>query len=305
MRSAFLTYTANPMRSIVLLICLSVTTTWAQDSLLLELEKRNPDEQSVTFATFKGTRIVNGHSVETKPGKTLEFIFSHRFGAINTGWYEMFGLDQAFVRIGLDYGFTDRLSMSLGRNSINKTVDWYAKFKALEQKSGNVNIPVTATLLAGAAFRLEPRRNADVSPTFETVDRLSYTGQLLVARKLTTALSLQLTPTIVHKNSVNQDFEKNTQFALGAGGRVKITPSTAITGEYYHNFSRPDNSPFHNSLGFGIDIETGGHVFQLVFTNAIGLTERAFITETLDDFFDGDIHFGFNVTRTFQFKRND
>ncbi len=305
MRSAFLHYTVNPMRTIVLLLCLSVTTTWAQDSLLMELEKDSPEEQSVTFATFKGTRIVNGHSVETKPGRTLEFIFAHRFGAINEGWYEMFGLDDAFVRIGLDYGITDRLSVSLGRNSINKTIDWYAKFKALEQKSGSANVPFTATVLAGAAFKLEPRKNSDVSPTFQTTDRLSYTGQLLLARKFTGALSLQLMPTIIHKNSVNQDFEKNTNFALGAGGRLKITPSTAITGEYYHNFSRPDNSPFHNSLGFGIDIETGGHVFQLVFTNAIGLTERAFITETFDDFFDGDIHFGFNVTRTFQFKRKD
>lgn len=305
MRSALLNSTSIHMRSVLLLICLSVTTSWAQDSLLMELEKSSRDEQAVTFATFKGTRIVNGHSVETKPGQTLEFIFAHRFGAINTGWYEMFGLDQAFVRIGLDYGITDRLSVSFGRNSINKTLDWYAKFKALEQKSGTVNIPVTATILAGAAFKLEPRKNSDVSPTFQTTDRLAYTGQLLLARKFTSAFSLQLMPTIIHKNSVNQDFEKNTNVALGAGGRLKISASAAITGEYYHNFSRPDNSPFHNSLGFGIDIETGGHVFQLVFTNAIGLTERAFITETLDDFFDGDIHFGFNVTRTFQFKRKE
>src|SRR5690606_6343099 len=258
MRSALLNSTSIHMRSVLLLICLSVTTSWAQDSLLMELEKSSRDEQAVTFATFKGTRIVNGHSVETKPGQTLEFIFAHRFGAINTGWYEMFGLDEAFVRIGLDYGITDRLSVSFGRNSINKTLDWYAKFKALEQISGAGNTPVTATILAGAAFRLEPRKNSDVSPTFQTTDRLAYTGQVLVARKFSSAFSLQLMPTIIHKNSVNQDFEKNTNVALGAGGRLKISPSAAITGEYYHNFSRPDNSPFHNSLGFGIDIETGG-----------------------------------------------
>lgn len=277
----------------------------AQNDLLEELEKNDVTENENTIATFKGTRIVNGHSIETKPGGTLEFIFSHRFGAMNTGWYEMFGLDQAFVRIGLDYGITDRLSVSLGRNSINKTLDWYAKYKFLQQQSGPRTIPFTITGLAGVAFRLEPKRNSDVVPAIETTDRLAYTGQLLIARKFTSALSLQLMPTVIHKNLVNQDFEENTQIALGVGGRIKLTPSMAFTGEYYHNLSRLDDSPYHNSLGLGIDIETGGHVFQLVFTNAIGLTERAFITETTDDFFDGDIHFGFNVTRTFQFKKTE
>jgi hypothetical protein len=293
------------MRLLVLLFLTTSFSAMAQNDLLEELEKNDVTENENTIATFKGTRIVNGHSIETKPGGTLEFIFSHRFGAMNTGWYEMFGLDQAFVRIGLDYGITDRLSVSLGRNSINKTLDWYAKYKFLQQQSGPRTIPFTITGLAGVAFRLEPKRNSDVVPAIETTDRLAYTGQLLIARKFTSALSLQLMPTVIHKNLVNQDFEENTQIALGVGGRIKLTPSMAFTGEYYHNLSRLDDSPYHNSLGLGIDIETGGHVFQLVFTNAIGLTERAFITETTDDFFDGDIHFGFNVTRTFQFKKTE
>jgi hypothetical protein len=293
------------MRLIALLFMVTSFAAMAQNDLLDELEKDNVTETEHTIATFKGTRIVNGHSIETKPGGTLEFIFSHRFGAVNTGWYEMFGLDQAFVRIGLDYGITDRFSASFGRNSINKTLDWYAKYKILQQQNGQKTVPFTVTGLAGLAFRLEPRRNSDVTPAIETTDRLAYTGQLLIARKFTSALSLQLMPTVVHKNLVNQDFERNTQVALGVGGRIKLTPSMAFTGEYYHNLSRMENSPYYNSLGFGIDIETGGHVFQLVFTNAIGLTERAFITETTDDFFDGDIHFGFNVTRTFQFKKTE
>jgi hypothetical protein len=293
------------MRLLVLLFLTTSFSAMAQNDLLEELEKNDVTENENTIATFKGTRIVNGHSIETKPGGTLEFIFSHRFGAMNTGWYEMFGLDQAFVRIGLDYGITDRLSVGLGRNSINKTLDWYAKYKFLQQQSGPRTIPFTITGLAGVAFRLEPKRNSDVVPAIETTDRLAYTGQLLIARKFTSALSLQLMPTVIHKNLVNQDFEENTQIALGVGGRIKLTPSMAFTGEYYHNLSRLDDSPYHNSLGLGIDIETGGHVFQLVFTNAIGLTERAFITETTDDFFDGDIHFGFNVTRTFQFKKTE
>lgn len=291
------------MRIKLLLFCVCITVqTFAQDDLLKELDQDKPDTD-ITIATFKGTRIINGHSVETKPGHTLEFIFSHRFGTINSGWYEMYGLDQAFVRIGLDYGITDRLSVSIGRNSVNKTIDGYAKYKAIQQQTGTRNIPVTVTMLGGVAYQLSPRNNSDVSPDFENIDRLAYTAQALIARKFTSSFSLQLMPTYVHKNAVDQSIEDNAQFAMGAGGRLKFTKSMALTGEYYHNMNRKDNSPYHNVVGIGFDIETGGHVFQLVFTNAIGLTERAFITETQDDFFDGDIHFGFNVTRTFQFKR--
>jgi hypothetical protein len=126
---------------------------------------------------------------------------------------------------------------------------------------------------------------------------------LLIARKITPAFSLKLMTSLVHKNAVTSLIEENNQIAVGIGGRIKLTKSMALTSEYYHNLSIESNSPYHNSFGIGLDIETGGHVFQLVFTNAIGLTERAFITETTDDFFDGDIHFGFNVTRTFQLKK--
>jgi hypothetical protein len=286
------------------LFLLLMLTANAQDDLLKELDTAEEPETDYTFATFKGTRIINGHSVETKPASTLEFIFAHRFGPINSGLYDMFGLDQAYVRLGLDYGITDNLSVSLGRNSVSKTVDGYLKYKLLKQQKGKRSIPVTITLLEGMAYQLAPRKNEEVHPDFQNIDRLAFTNQLLIARKFNANLSLQLMPTYVHKNSVDQLLQSNGQFALGAGGRMKFTKSMALTAEYYHNFSNKDDSPFKDVFGIGFDIETGGHVFQLVFTNAIGLTERAFITETTDDFFDGDIHFGFNVTRTFQFKHD-
>ncbi|MEJ7645611.1 MAG: DUF5777 family beta-barrel protein [Chryseolinea sp.] len=282
----------------------------AQDDLLAELEKGSMAETESVIATFKGTRLGNGHTIETKNAGTLEFIFGHRFGAISGGAYEMFGLDQAYVRLGLDYGITDRLSVSIGRNSTDKTLDGYLKFKLLRQSNGVKEFPFSMTALGGMAYKFSPKKNSDVSPEFENIDRLSYTGQLLVARKISTAFSLQLMPTIIHKNIV-ETYEENTQFALGVGGRFKLSKSVALTGEYYHNFSRPDNDDLqedqrqYNALSLGIDIETGGHVFQILLTNAIGLTERAFITETKDDFFKGDIHLGFNVTRTFQMKKKE
>jgi len=292
------------MKKTLLILLLVPCLVYAQDDLLAELEKETGDETEYTFATFKGTRLANGHSIETKNAGSLEFIFAHRFGAINGGWYEMYGLDEALVRLGLDYGFTDWLSFSIGRNSFDKTMDSYVKMKALRQSTGAKSFPFSATVLLGGAYKFSPKKNSDVSPEFKNVDRISYTAQILLARKFSSNFSFQLMPTIVHKNAVVESIEENDQIALGLGGRIKLTKSVAITTEYYYNFSEKDDSPYYNPLAFGIDIETGGHVFQLVLTNAVGLTERAFITETLDDFFDGDIHFGFNVTRTFQLKKN-
>jgi hypothetical protein len=273
----------------------------AQDDLMKELEKNQTKDTDYAFQTFKGTRLVNGHSIETKPKGTLEFIFAHRFGRMNGGLYEFYGLDDAYVRLGLDYGITDNLSVSIGRNSVDKTVDGYAKYKLLRQSSGSRNMPFTVTALTGTAYRVSPRKN-DVPAGFETVDRFAFVHQLMIARKFNSKFSFQLTPTLVHKNAVNRQYEKNDQFALGMGGRYKITKSVALTGEYYYRFDVNDLNPYYNAIGFGVDIETGGHVFQIVITNTRGLTERAFVTETEGDFGAGDIHLGFNVTRTFQLK---
>lgn len=292
------------MKKILILLTLLPCFLYAQEDLLAELEKSSEKGTEYTFATFKGTRLANGHSIETKNAGSLEFIFAHRFGAINGGWYEMYGLDEALVRLGLDYGITDRVSFSIGRNSFDKTMDSYVKIKALRQSTGEKSFPFSATVLLGGAYKFSPKKNSDVSTEFKNIDRLSYTAQVLIARKFSTNFSFQLMPTFVHKNAVVQSFEENDQVALGLGGRIKLTKSVAISTEYYYNFSEKEDSPYFNPLAFGIDIETGGHVFQLVLTNAVGLTERAFVTETRDDFFDGDIHLGFNVTRTFQLKKN-
>jgi hypothetical protein len=274
---------------------------FSQDDLMKELEQSSKADIDYAFQTFKGTRLVNGHTVETKGKGTLEFIFAHRFGAVNGGLYELFGLDDAYVRLGLDYGITDNLSVSIGRNSVDKTMDGYLKYKLIRQSKGARNFPATITVLGGTAYQASPKDNA-VPEGFESIDRLAYVGQVLIARKFSPILSLQLMPTLVHRNAVLQDIEQNDQFALGAGGRLKVSKSVALTTEYYYRVNTPAGNPNYNTLGFGIDIETGGHVFQLILTNTRGLTERAFITQTEGDFADGDIHIGFNVTRTFQLK---
>jgi hypothetical protein len=283
-------------------ICLSFAAL-AQDDLLKELENNQAPETEYIEQTFKGTRLVNGQSVETKGQGELEFIFAHRFGPMNGGIYELFGLDQAYVRIGLEYGVTDRLGFGIGRNSVDKTVDAYGRWKLLRQSRGEKVMPVTVTLFAQGAAKMAPRKEDDPTGTLTFENRLSYTTQLLIARKFNSRLSLQLMPTIVHRNRVDKTIEDNDQLALGVGGRYKISRSVALTGEYYYRLNTFDTNPNKDALGFGVDIETGGHVFQIVLTNTRGLTERAVITETTGDFFDGVIHLGFNITRTFQLAK--
>ncbi|WKZ58115.1 MAG: DUF5777 family beta-barrel protein [Cyclobacteriaceae bacterium] len=274
----------------------------AQDDLLNDLTKEPVTNE--TIATFKGSRVINLQSVETRPKGTLEFIFSHRFGRINQGAYTLWGLDDAYVRLGLEYGITDRLGVGLGRNSIDKSFDAFARYKLLAQHPGK--IPVSVTALGTLNYKSSPKKDESIVPITAN-DRISYVGQLLIARKFTPGLSLQVNPIIVHRNTVDQQYENNDDFALGFAGRQKISRSMAFTAEYLIRLnSRENDLPAYeryNAIGFGIDIETGGHVFQLVFTNSLGLIERSVVAETSGNFWDGDIHFGFNVTRTFQLSR--
>lgn len=289
------------MRSNLLIaFVLSLSMAHGQD-LLAELEKQTPNEPEYVYATFKATRLVNGQTIETKGRGALEFIFSHRFGPLSSGAYELYGLDQAYVRLGLEYGITDRLGVGFGRNSEDKTVDAYLRYKALRQQSAGGS-PVTVTAFGVVGYRFSPR-SEDVTYEILPVDRLSYVMQLLIARKFNSDLSFQLMPSFVHKNLVDPTIEENNQAVIGIGGRLKLTRSVALTSEYYYRLGVTSGSPYYNPLGIGVDIETGGHVFQLLMTNSLGLTERAFLTETTGDFFAGDISFGFNVTRTFQLKK--
>ena len=271
---------------------------FAQDDLMSELEQLDKEDINYAIQTFKGTRIINGQSVETKGKGELEFIFAHRFGRLNSGSYNFWGLDDAFVRLGLEYGITDRLGVGIGRSSTDKTFDSFVRYKAFRQSSGALNFPVTITVIGTGYIKTSPR--AKDNPQFRMEDRLAYSFGILVARKITSNLSLQLTPVFVHRNAVNQFNENNDDIALGLGGRYKITRSVALSGEYYYRLNARENSPNFDGVGFGVDIETGGHVFQLVFTNSAGMFERALVSETIGDFFDGDVHFGFNITRNFQ-----
>ena len=268
---------------------------FAQEGLLSLVE----EEETIDYATasFKGNRVINFHSLENTAKGVFDFRISHRFGFVNGGFSELFGLDAATVRIGGDYGITDQFMIGVGRSSYEKTFDGFLKYKFFRQSSGAKNMPVTAAFFASTALKSIPYRNPDRENHFRS--RLYYTGQLIVGRKFSENFSFQLSPTIVHRNLVQTKAESNSVYSIGAASRMKLSKRVAINAEYVYVFSDQLAAPYKNALSIGFDIETGGHVFQLHFSNSTSMIEKGVVTETVGDWLDGGVHFGFNISRVF------
>ncbi|MBC7886561.1 MAG: hypothetical protein H7Z13_01630 [Ferruginibacter sp.] len=265
--------------------------------LMNTLEKETGTTVNYTTATFKTTRLVNGHTVENVGKGVLDVKISHRFGTLNKGGYELFGLDNATMRMGLDYGITPNLMVGIGRSTFEKTYDAFFKIKILRQSSGKRNMPVTLSYIPTVA--LKTLRWADPSRKNYYSSRLFYTHQLLIARKFSAGTSLQLMPTFIHRNLAALKADPNDILAIGIGGRQKLTKRLSLNAEYYYQLPGHKIDSSTNSLSIGIDIETGGHVFQLHFTNSVGMSERTFISENTGKWEKGDILFGFNISRVF------
>jgi hypothetical protein len=289
----------------ILSFSLLTSTLFAQDDLMKELEQNQKPETNFATQTFKGTRIVNGQSVETKGKGELEFIFSHRFGLLNSGSYNAWGLDGgAMVRLGLEYGITDRLGVSIGRTFYpdNKMADLFVRYKVARQSSGAHGFPFTITALGTVTYQAYPNASqASVAdPDRSAIDRMGYVLEVPIARKFSSKFSAQITPIFVHRNAVNKSVNNNDDFALLSAARLKITRSLSLIGEYCARLNTHTSSPYYDAAGIGLDIETGGHVFQLIFTNSLGLNTQTMVTQTDGNIGKGDIHFGFNITRTLQ-----
>ncbi len=274
-----------------------------QDDLMKMLENETKNQNEVQYATaaFKTTRIINGHSIENVAAGVLDLRISHRFGFINTGSYELWGLDQASMRLGLDYGLTNRWMIGVGRSTYQKQFDGFTKYKILQQSTGARKMPLTIS--ATTSIMYKSLKFEDPTRDNYYTSNLYYSGQLLIGRKFSDALSLQIMPTIIHYNLVPLATDPNDIVALGVGGRMKLSKRISINAEYYYQLPGYHFSGAQNSLAIGFDIETGGHVFQLNFTNSTGMTERSFIAETTGDFFAGDIHFGFTIARVFTIQK--
>ena len=286
------------------MLCLAaIGRTVAQDNTLLNALNDSMTAhkgRSYVTGTFKATHIINEQTIESPAQGNLNFVIQHRFGQLNSGSYNFFGLDNATLRLGLEYGITDDLDVGIGRSSYLKTFDGYVKYKLLKQTEGG-GMPVSVSVLGTVTDYTQTMSD---KPYLNTKYRTAYAGQLLIARKITRNLSLQVTPTYLHYNLVPTVADKNDIFAVGLGGRYKFTRRMSIDAEYdVVPKNQVVSTTVHNSFSLGWDIETGGHVFQLVFSNSQSMVPTQYLTQTNGTWGKGDIYFGFNISRNFNLKK--
>lgn len=287
--------------SLILLFFFSSNSVFAQDEDLLKLiGDEKPKKERIKYA-FKSPRVINSHSMEFLNPGTMDFRILHRFGQLDQGYKNFFGLDQASMRMGFDFGILQNLMGGVGRSTYKKELDAYIKYAPMRQSTGPWSSPVTVALVAG--ITLDGLPWADPARKNFYTSKLAYYFQAIIGRKFSEALTLQVVPTMVHKNLVPLETDPNNIYGLGVGGRLKLSKRIAFTWDYTHVIIGMPDSGYYHPLSVGFDIETGGHVFQLHFSNSTGMNERAFITETTGKWGKAEVRFGFNLSRVFQIKK--
>jgi hypothetical protein len=281
---------------IVLLICtLSGVSQSIEDILDDELLQNQKNEFAT--AAFKSVHLINSHTTKLPEKGELVFLIAHRFGPLSSGFSKLWGLDLATIRLGFEYGITPTTSLGFGRSTYKSNYDIFAKQLLLRQRSDGLTMPITLGLKG--TVNISSVEWPEDGRTYLFSHRMSYSLQMLASRKFNRNLSLMFMPTFIHRNLVKSSTDQNDVFALGTGGRFKITNRVAITAEYYYLLPGKTSDDFINPLSIGFDIETGGHVFQLFFTNTSAIYDAAYIAETTGSWLKGDVRFGFNITRSF------
>lgn len=283
------------MKKILSLLLLLPLLHFGQDSLLDDLEEDLPEQDNAVTSIFKGVKIVNFESTKLVGKNQLQFIISHRFGDLSDGIDNFIGLDEATARIQFIYGVSDWAHISVSRSGFNKTYDIAVKYRLANQRENGFPF----TLVGYNLINVNTDLDNDLFPRLTFNDRLGYANQLLISRKFNDWLSLQLAPTYFHDNTVVEDGQANAQFALGFGGRVKVTKRMALIGDYGIHLNRVSNSVFNNALSLGVEIETGGHVFQIHVSNSQAIFANGFLGQARGDFGTGSIFLGFNLSRAF------
>ncbi|WP_316633864.1 DUF5777 family beta-barrel protein [uncultured Flavobacterium sp.] len=280
------------MKKILVSICLFLATmSYSQDDLLKGLDSTQVD-QNYSTATFKALQLVTLQTTKMAAKKEFYFVVSHRFGSVKDGFHSFFGLDNATTKLGGIYGVTDWLSVNFSRHTLNKMYEAGLKYRMMRQ---NDNFPVD--IVGYSVADINTFLEKDQYPGLEFKHRMTYVQQLLISRKISQKISLEVVPSFIHKNLYNPDIERNNQFSFGGGGRYKITKRLSVNLEYMHNFDAPDF--YKDPLSVGLDIETGGHVFQLIFTNSQSMSESGYLTNAAGNWGKGDFFFGFNLYRVF------
>lgn len=277
------------------------TTATAQEEDLLKLVGEDAPKKEYVDYAFKSSRVIMSHSMEMiRPG-VMDFRILHRFGNINDGFYELFGLDNATMRMSFDFGVTKNLMFGFGRSTNQKELDGFIKYRIIHQSKGKGAIPLSVLAVAGST--LTTLKWSDPTRKNYFTSRMAYYGQVIIGSKLNESVSLQFMPTVVHRNLVPTANDPSDMIAVGAGARIKLSKRISLNADYYYRVNPNVTDGTFNPLSLGFDIETGGHVFQLHFTNAVGMNEKSFLTQSTNDWSKGDIQFGFNISRTFQLRK--
>lgn len=285
---------------------------FAQEDLLKMMEEETPTKPTPVFASFKSTRLVNLHTNEQMKAKHLDFRIQHRFQPMQIdkenvyGLYNMFGLDGAVMRLGFEYGVTDKLMMGFGRSNVGKTYDLMAKYKIVQQTRGKKSMPMSVNYFGNIGINTLEFTDKTRNNFFTS--RLSFVNQLIITRKFNDYVSVAITPTMVHQNLVETKAQSHDIYAVGLGASVKISRSTRFNFEYIPRLNardekKLDGTQYYDAFAFGLDIETGGHVFQLHFTNGAGLIEQQFISQNANKLSLNTLRFGFNLSRVFSLEK--
>jgi hypothetical protein len=276
---------------------------FAQDDLMKMAQLDAKPDNNITIATFKDSRLIDQQTLECLGPQTLNVEISHRFGQINSGSYNAWGIDgPANIRIGLDYSYDGRLMAGIGRTSDEKLFDGYLQYRLIRQKDDG-SMPVSVTLFTSMAYTTLQNLSGEPEIYFYESDRLSYAHEIMVGRKFTPRFSLQLSGYLIHSNVTQNIGDKNDIYAIGGATRYKLTKSFALTAEYAYclnnYYATVPNVHYYNSMGVGFEIETGGHVFQILLTNSFGLNETEFVPFTTASWSNAGIRVGFNISRVF------
>lgn len=282
------------MRILSILLILPFLS-FSQDDLLSEIDQE--DNKQYASAAFKGLKIVNFESTKIADKKLFYMVVSHRFGTVKNGIDDFFGLDGAVTRLNFIYGLTDNLNIGVSRSSFQKTYETSLKYRLLRQKKGGT--PFTLVSYNSATINTQIDKEDNNLPGLEFKHRVSYVLQALISRKFNKNFSLQLMPTVLHENLSRIEDQENTQYAFGIGGRHKLTKRWSVNVDYAYHMNRSESSPFRNPLSIGFDLDTGGHVFQMHFTNSQPMNTNGVLSQGIGDWGDGDFFFGFNLSRVF------
>ncbi len=280
------------MKKELLCFLLLPLLSFAQDDLLSEIDTAKTQKSNVESA-FKALKIVNLESTKLAAKGDLYFIVAHRFGSLKDGFEGAYGLDNAVTQLKFVYGLCNSFSISAARTEV--AYDVSGKFLFHSQEKGG--FPFAIVGFTSLGFNNTLKENLYPKMKFE--NRLIYVGQVLISRKFSENLSLELAPTFFHENFVIDDNQDNSQYAIGVGGRYKIAKRWSVNIDYAAHLNRSSTSTFKDPLSIGVDLDTGGHVFQMHFSNSQGIHESGFLGNTTGDWGKGDIFFGFNLLRVF------